>query len=153
MTLLTPSTRSFLVGPSRAGRRRHLVVGLAGFVVTFVAYALGIFYVSGGLVFIPYHAAVVGMLVSCWVGYRNGGLVIGWVVTYASLLGYHADHAFIGISRRPLPYRISYFLRPDGLAALAVEGVILGSLAFVVGYLLRLGIELARSRSSAAAER
>lgn len=153
MTHLSPSTRSFLLGSSRTDRRRHLLVGLAAFVVTFVAYALGIFYVSGGLVFIPYYAAVVGMLVACWVGYRNGGLVIGWVVTYASLLGYRADHAFIGISRRPLLYRISYFFRLDGLAAFAVEGVILGSLAFVVGYLLRLGIDLARSRTSAAAER
>lgn len=144
------SIRSFLLGTS--GVSRKLVMGLAVFVGTFLAYAAGIFYVSGGIVFIPYYAAVVGMLVAMWVGYRHGGLVFGWLITYTSLLGYHADHAFLGISHRSIEHRIAYFFRPDGLLVLAIEGIVLGTLAFGLGYALRSGLKLARNGRSPPSE-
>ena len=147
---MTHSARSFLLDMTRV--HRSLGMGLVVFVGTFLGYAAGFFYHSGGVVFIPYHAAVVGMLAALWVGYRRDGLVFGWVVTYMSLLGSHADHAFLGISHRSIEHRIAYFLRPDGLVALAVEGIILGTLAFGFGYLLRSGIRIVRRRSGPPSE-
>lgn len=144
------SLRDFLLDTTGVGRT--LGVALAVFVVTFLAYAAGVFYVSGGIVFIPYYAAVVGMLAAAWVGYRRGGLAFGWLVTYTSLLGYHADHAFLGIAHRPLGYRFAYFFRPEGLMVFAVEGVVLGTVAFGLGYTLRSALELVQSRRAPPSE-
>jgi hypothetical protein len=85
--------RSLLLGTKRSEYGRYLVVGAAfgAFVITFVAYGLGIFSVSMGLVWIPFHAAIVGMIAGCWVGYSRGGAVLAWIVTYTSLLGYRAN--------------------------------------------------------------
>lgn len=141
-----PRLRPILVGRERTGYRRYLDVGLAvaAFAVTAAGYALGLFEVSGCLAVLPGHAALVGVLAACWVGYRRDGLVVAWAVAYAALLGYLADRAFLGLSRRSFAERLAYFLSPDGLAVLGVEAVLLGSLAFVAGYLLRWGVEAVR---------
>lgn len=130
---------SVLLGSDLTRTRRHLylVLAIVLFGAVFAGYAIGVFYVSGGLVWIPYYAAIVGMIAACWVGYYRDGLVIAMMVTYASLLGYHADHAFIGLSSRSFLERLAYFTRLDGLAFLGVEAVVLGTLAFTMGYLLR----------------
>jgi hypothetical protein len=134
---------SVLFGRDRSGYYRALVIGciLGLFGVTFAGYALGVFAVSGGLVWLPVDAAIVGVLAGCGAGYYRAGLVVGCGATYASLLGYHANHAFFGLSRRPLVERAAYFVRVDGLVFLAVEAIVLGTLAFAFGWLLRWGVD------------
>lgn len=143
--------RPLLVGRERTGHRRYLDVTLAVvvFVVTFVAYALDVFEVGGGIVWIPGDAALVGMVAAAWVGFRRDGLAAAWGVTYAALLGYRADHAFFGLSGRPFSGQLAYFLGLEGLAVLAVEAVLVGTLAFVAGYLVRLGVDALQEETAA----
>lgn len=141
---MVSSLRRLLVGRDRSGPRQYLVVPVALFIAIFTAYALDIFAVSGGVVFLPWDAAVVGCVVAGWVGHRRDGLAFAWLVAYASLLGYHADHALLGLSRRPLAERLAYFVRLDGLAYLAVEALVLGTLAFVVGRLVGRSVAVLR---------
>lgn len=150
---MTASLRSILVGKKQSAYHRYLVVALAlgVFVTSLAAYALGVFSVSGGVVFIPFFAAVVGMLAGCWVGYSRSGLLFAWLVTYTSLLGYHADHAFFGLSGREFGDQLAYFVRSDGLAFLAVEGLVLGTLAFVLGFTVRWGIDSLRTGAATTA--
>ena len=144
---MASALRSILTGTKRSKYHRYLVLTLAlgVFATTFAAYALGLFYVSGGIVFIPFYAAIVGMIAGCWVGYSRSGLLFAWVVTYTSLLGFHADHAFFGLSSRGFAEQLAYFVRLDGLIFLAVEGIVLGTLAFILGFLVRWGIDSFRS--------
>lgn len=113
-------------------------VGL--FIGSFGAYAVGVFTISGGIVFIPGDAAVLGALVAGLVGYASSGLLAAWLVTFASILGYRADHAFLGLSSRPVDARLAYFLQAEGLAVVAVQAVIIGSIAFSIGALARVGV-------------
>jgi len=147
---MAPSITTVLLGRNRTARHRYVLVALAvaSFLATFAGYALGIFEVSGGIVLIPFYAAIIGMLAAGWVGYRRAGLAFGWLVTYASLLGWHADWALYAISRRPLVDRIAYFVRPDGLAILAVQALLLGTLAFALGFLVRWGSASIRSKTT-----
>lgn len=142
------SMQAVLVGRDETGLTRYTLLGLTIvlFLVSFGAYALEIFAVSGGLVWIPQDAALLGMVAAAWVGYHRLGLVFGWVVTYASLLGYAAESAMLEISARPFVDRVAAFLRPDGLLFLGVEALVLASIAVTVGYLGRLGIEAWRAR-------
>ena len=139
--------RRLLVGPS-PGRRPYLVAPVALFVVTFVAYATEVFEVSGGLVFIPWDAAVVGVAAVVAVGYRRAGLVLAWLVAYAPLLGYRADHAFLGLPRRTFREQLAYFLRPDGLAFLGVEALVLETVAFIAGAFVNWGFKVLRDRTA-----
>jgi len=145
---MNPALRSLLVGTTQSASRRSLVVTVAVgvFAATLAAYALELFAVSGGVVFIPFHAATVGMIAGFWIGYAHRGLLVAWLVAYAALLGYHADHAFFGLSGRGFGDQFAYFVEWDGLVFLAVEAVVLGTLAFVVGGLLRLGVTLFQGR-------
>ena len=144
---MVPTLRSVLLGTDRTLSNRYptlaLVFGV--FSATTAAYAVGAFSVSGGVVFLPFHAAVVGTAAAGWLGYSRGGLAFGWAVAYASLLGSHADHAFFGLSGRGLPERAAYFLSPDGLVFLAVEGVALGTIGFALGAFARWGRRSVRS--------
>lgn len=151
---MTTAITSVLLGTKRTTYRRALalVLAIGLFGATLAGYAIGIFSVSGGLVWVPYYAAVVGMAAAGGVGYYRDGLVIAWLVTYASLLGYHADHAFFGLSRRSLVEQLAYFLRLDGLMFLAVEGIVLGTLAFGLGYLARWGVDSLWNGTAAASD-
>lgn len=144
-----PSTvRSLLFG-QRRGRdaiQTLLLAALGLFAASFAAYAVDLFAVSGGLVWIPFHGALVGMAAAGVVGYLRGGLAFAWLMAYAGVLGYHADHAFIGLPRRSFAEQLTYFLRPDGLAFLGVQALVLGSLAFTVGALLSAVLGLVRTR-------
>lgn len=142
---MSPSLRSILLGTRQPEHHRFIVLGLAlgVFVTTYAAYDLGIFSVSGGIVWIPFHAAIVGMIAGCWVGYSQIGLLFAWVVTYTSLLGYHADHAVSQLSG--FTEQLAYFVRPDGLVYFGVEAVVFGTLAFLLGSLVRWGIDSFRS--------
>ena len=144
---MVPEIRSALLGTNRTSLNRYVTIALAFgvFAATTAAYATGVFAVSGGVVFLPSHAAIVGMTAAGWVGYSRGGLVLAWVVAYASLLGYHADHAFFGLSGRSLLERAAYFFSLDGLVFFGVEGVVLGTLGLFAGRLVRTGISFLRS--------
>ena len=130
---------SVLLGSDQTQSRRYfqLILAIGLFAIVFVGYAIIVFYVSGGLIWIPYYAAVVGMIAACGVGYYHDGLVIAWIVTYTSLLGYHADHASIGLPNQSFVEQLAYFTQLDGLAFLGVEAVVLGTLAFTLGSLLQ----------------
>jgi len=136
--------RSTLIGTKESEPRayRRLALALGAFVTTFTAYTLGLFDVSGGLVWIPFHAALVGMIAGCWIGYSQRGLLFAWMVTYTSLLGYHGSDTVSQLSG--LAEQLAYFLSLDGLGFFAIEAVVLGTLAYILGFFLRLGIHLFR---------
>ena len=140
------SLRSLLLGraENRFGRSLALVFAATLFAATFAAYAAGVFEVAGCVVFIPGQAAIVGLTAAGVVGYSRGGLAFGWLVAYAPLLGFHADSALLELSHRSVEYRLGYFFRLDGLAYFAVEGVLIGTLAFAAGYLAGLSVEFVR---------
>ncbi|WP_336360618.1 hypothetical protein [Haladaptatus sp. ZSTT2] len=130
---MVPSLHSLFFGSKPP---RWPFVALSAFTLfsfTFAAYAVGVFRVTGGVVFIPYDAAVVAVLAAFGVGYVRRGLLVSWIFAYACLLGFHTDHVFLGLSHRSLPSRLGSFLQLDGLGYLAIEALILGTLAFFVG--------------------
>lgn len=135
-----------LLGSKRGGPRQALLIGLAlgFFALTFLAYELDIFDHSGGVVFIPFHAALVGVTAAFWTGYSQSGLLAGWVLTYLSFLGWRTEWA-TDISPRPLIERIAYVVRPDGLVALAIIGVGVAVIGFIAGALARKGIDTLRA--------
>ena len=125
------------------------VLAVGGFATAIAGYALDVFGVSGGVVFVPFHAAVFGMGAACLLGGLRRGLLFARVAAYAALLGYQADHAFFGLSGRTLGEQFAYFLEPDGLAVLALMVVVLGTPAFVAGSLARLCVDTVRGGSPA----
>lgn len=129
-------------GETRRGLRTSLALSIFG--ITFLAYELGIFFDSGGVVLIPFHAAIVGVIVAFWAGYNRNGLLFGWVFTYLSFLGWHAEWA-TEISVRPLADRVAYVVRPDGLLALAIIGIVVAVVGFTAGVLTRRGIDTLRA--------
>ena len=137
----TATIRRILVGSKRGSPQRTVLIGVALglFGVTFLAYELGIFYHSGGVVFVPFHAAVVGLIAACWTGYRQAGVVTGWGLTYFGFLGWRAEWA-TDISPRPLSERISYVVQLDGLIVLAIIGVGVAVIGFTVGAIVRKAI-------------
>lgn len=137
---------AILLGSARVGRRWEYLAGLALclFGVTFLAYEFEIFYHSGGVVFIPFHAAIVGGIAAFWAGYSRNGLVTGWGLTYLSLLGMQAEWA-TDISPRPLLDRVASIVQPDGLVVLAVIGVVVAVVGFTAGALARQGINTLRT--------
>ncbi|WP_164974625.1 hypothetical protein [Halegenticoccus tardaugens] len=128
---------------SRGGLWLILVVTL--FAATAVAYALGVFAVSGGVVFVPEGTALVGVVAAGLSGYDRRGPVAAWLVASAPLLGFRAFHAFTGLSYRSFSEQLTYFLEPRRLTVLAVEGLALGLLAFFSGSLVRRGVDVLRS--------
>lgn len=139
---MAPSFRSVLLGTKQSEFHRYfiLVLVLGVFTTTFAAYTLGLFPVSSGVIWIPFYAAIVGMIAGFWVSYSRRGLLFAWLVAYTALLGYHADQAFYGLSGRDITEQFAYFVRLDVLVVLAVEGVILGSIVFILAVLVRWGI-------------
>lgn len=135
--------RDVLLGNTTTRRRRYTSLALPPvlFVLTFAAYALDVFQVSGGVVFLAAHAALVGIVGAAWVGYRRAGLVVAWVTTYAALLGQSADHYLLSQSpSHSLTDRAAAFLQPDGLVFLGVEALVLGTLAYLLGALCERGM-------------
>ena len=138
--------RTILFGAEQIGARQVLLTGLplGLFGVTFVAYELDIFSHSGGVVFMPFHAAIVGVIAAFWTGYRRHGLLTGWGLTYLSFLGWRAEWA-TDISPRPLIERMAYVVRPDGLLALSIIGIGVAVVGFTAGALARRGINALRA--------
>ncbi|MFC6798717.1 MULTISPECIES: hypothetical protein [unclassified Haladaptatus] len=143
---MRPSLQSVLLGTNRTASYRMFWAALCSslFLFTFAGYALGFFEVGGCLMIIPGDAALVGMAAAFGIGYSQNGLLFAWLGTFASLLGFTADHAFFGISRLSIREQLSVVFEWDGLAFFAIAGVVLGSLAFSVGILVRAGVVLLR---------
>lgn len=143
---MTPPLRELLLGSGDGHTRRALglfttvVVALA----TFLAYALDLFAVSGGIVVIPGDATRLGLVVAATLGYRRDGLVFAWLALFAASLGFHADWAFLGLSGRSLSEELAFFFDPVGLAVFAAAAVLLGVPAYGVGALGRRSLELVR---------
>lgn len=127
---------TILLGSGQARFRwKYLTgLGLVLFGVTFVAYELDIFSHSGGVVFIPFHAAVVGAVAAFWAGYSRNGLIVGWGLAYFSFLGWQAEWA-TDISPRPLIDRVASIFQLDGLLALAIIGIVVAVIGFTAGTL------------------
>ncbi|MFB6352915.1 MAG: hypothetical protein ABEJ92_02400 [Halobacteriales archaeon] len=104
---------------------------------TAALYAVRVFDVSGGLVWVPVHAAVVGFVAAALAGYARRHVVAGLGLAYAPFLGFHLEWALVEISRRPLADRLAYLVRLDGLAALGLEAVVVGAVGYGLGRLAR----------------
>ena len=141
--------QSILLGTAQSKRNRLtlFVLALGGFVLTFGGYASGVFSVSGGVLLIPFYAAIVGMIAACWVGYSKSGLLFAWLVAYVPMLGFHAEDALLGAREQSIGERLAYLVQLDAFVALGIEAIIFGTVAFAVGYLLRGGFNLFRERS------
>jgi hypothetical protein len=135
---ITTIIRRILFGSKQGPPQQTVLIGVALglFGVTFLAYELDIFYHSGGVVFVPFHAAVVGLIAACWTGYRQIGVVTGWGLTYVGFLGWRAEWA-TDISPRPLIERIGYVVQLDGLIALAIIGAGVAVTGFTAGAIAR----------------
>jgi hypothetical protein len=143
---VTTPIRSTLAPVERIDHYWAVIAGscLVLFCLVFVLYAVGLFSTSGGLVWIPWDAAILGLVAGCLVGYLRIGLVFAWSVGVAALLGAHADHALVGLADRPLAERLGYFARLDGLTFYAVEGVLVGTIAFLAGTGIRAAVRTVR---------
>jgi hypothetical protein len=137
---MVPSLHTLLVGPARSRPRVELpaLVAVVG-VAVFAAYAAGVVAVSGGVVLVAWHAAVAGVAVGATLAWTGRGLLFAWLAAYAALLGQAADHYLLGLPGRPLAGRVAALVEPDGLVALAVIALVVGSLAWVAGTLARRG--------------
>lgn len=146
---MVPAIRTPFLGQNWRQRARAVGLAITLFVLTFGAYAAGVFGHSGGVIFVPVHAALVGVIAAVALGYWQNGLAFGWLAVYGPLLGSHADHAFLGIPHRTRLYQIGYFVRPDGLVFFAVEAAIIGTLGWTIGWGLRWSIDLLADETSA----
>lgn len=135
------AVRTFMVGKKCDGNRYYVRMALAIgiFVISAGAYTVGIFEVSSGVVFVPEYAALFGVVVAGWTGYRRDGLLTGWLFAYASLLGYHASRS-VAANSTSLSDGLTYFVRIDGLSYLAVAGIVVGLPAFLAGYGIQRGL-------------
>jgi hypothetical protein len=131
---LRATLRTLLLGSPRGGRRWGYLtaLALALFAVTFLAYEFGVFYHSGDVVLLPFHAAIVGGTAAFWAGYGRKGLVAGWALSSLPLLGMQVEWA-TDISPRPLIDRVAYVVQPDGLLVLATIGLAVAAAGFAAG--------------------
>ncbi|TKX81750.1 hypothetical protein [Halorubrum sp. SD626R] len=144
--------RRLLLGSNRDGspRRYRLLVPPLLFLVSFAAYALGVFEVAGGVVFLAGQAALLGVVAAAALAYRRAGLALAWATVYGALLGSNADHYLLGLPGRPVGERVAALLGLDGLVFVGVEALALGTLAWVAGAVAVRGVEAFRARSEEA---
>lgn len=142
------SSKRLLFGTESSRSLRFWVVPLAVFVVTFAAYATDAFAVSGGVVWVPGDAAVVGLMVCAVLGYLSAGFLLAWASAYAGTLAYHADHYFLSLSSHSRPEQLRDFLALDGLVALAVIALLVA----LVGFALGRGTKMGKMRVAKAGE-
>lgn len=138
--------RELLLGSeySRFKRTLNLLTAIVLAVATFVAYAVDLFVVSGGVLIIPGDATVVGLVAAAVVGYHCGGLIFAWLHFFATYLGFHAEWAFLGLSGRSFAEELEFFFDPVGLAVFFTAAVLLGTVAYSAGVLIRRSVSLIR---------
>jgi hypothetical protein len=149
------SLRSILFGHGSlpGGRRTTAATPLLVCLASFVAYASGLFRISGGVVFIPGQAAVLGALVAVGLGSLRVGVGYAWLTLFGALFGYSLDHYLLGLSYRPWMGRIEALLGLDMFVYLGLEAVVLGTLAWLVGYVLARLVEGMQNRRAELAAR
>jgi hypothetical protein len=140
--------RRVLLGskPDGSPRRYRLLVPPLLFLVSFAAYALGIFSVSGGVVFLAVDAAALGVLAAAVLAYRRTGIALAWASVYGALLGSNADHYLLGLPGRPLGERVAALVGLDGLVFVGVEALALGTAAWVAGAAASRAVDEVRDR-------
>ena len=140
--------RRVLLGsnPNGSPRRHRLLAPPLLFLVSFAAYALGVFAHAGGVVFLAFDAAALGVLVTAGLAYRGAGMALAWASVYGALLGSNADHYLLGLPGRPLGERVGALLELDGLVFVGVEALALGTIAWVVGAVARRAVDELRDR-------
>ena len=142
------SARTLLLGRDRFQRRLDVLLAVALGVLTAVAYAADVFELGGGVVLVPFHAAVVGLVAAAGVGYRRGGLVPAWLVAFTPHVGLNVIWAFLWLSPgRPLGDRLAFVFDPAGLTVAAVTAVVVAAFGYAWGRLFALGAERLRSAS------
>lgn len=147
---MSSTTRTVLAGSSvERWRRELLLVPPVAFAVVFGAYALGLFAIAGGVVFLPGEATLAGLALAAGLAVAGRGLLLAWLTVYAALLGSAADHYLLGLSGRPFGERLVALLGPDGLAFYAVAALALGTLAWGAGRLVLWGVASTRGTSTA----
>lgn len=139
-----------LVAREQAGYRPRLwaLLAVVAFTISVVGYAVDVFSIPGGIVWIPGDAALVGVAGAVVVSYARGGVLPAWLVTYASLLGYAAQRAHFGYSNTPLREELGYFFDPESLVVFALEGLVLALVAVAIGAVLRVSVETVRGHTS-----
>lgn len=144
---MVSALRAALVGSNRDRSRPsvRLVTPPLCFAVAVAAYTVGVSSIAGGVVFVPFDAAALGVVAAVGLAYRRDGLLAAWVTVYAALLGYSAYHSF-GLSGRSLVERAAAFLSADGLVFLGVEALVFGTVAWLVGTLAAVAADRIRER-------
>ena len=134
------SARTLLLGPDRFQRRLDVLLAFALGVLTALAYAAGVFELSGGVVLVPFHAALVGLVAAAGVGYRRGGILPGWLVAFTPHVGLNVTWAFLWLSSgRPLGDRLAFVFDPAGLTVAAVTAAVVAAFGYAWGRLFALG--------------
>lgn len=126
---------------TRLERRLDALVAAVIAVSTFVMYAAGSFGVDGGVVFLPMDATLVGGIAAAGIGYRHGTLLGAWVTLFAAYIAFFAEWAFLGLSSQNLTGKLAFLFDPVALGLSAFVAVVLGTIAFAVGYVGSVGIE------------
>ena len=143
---MVPSLRAALLGTDPFQRRIDTLLALAVGVLTALAYATELFELGGGVVFVPFHAALVGLVAAAGVGYRRGGFAFGWLVAYAPYLGLNVTWGFLWLSgTRTLVDRLAFVFDPTGLAFYALFAAVVGGVGYALGHLSSLGSERLRA--------
>lgn len=114
-------------------------------VATLLAYAVGVFAVGGGVVFLPGDAVLVGLVGAAVLATRGSGLALSWLAVYGPLLAYGADHYLLGLSGRSLAEKVAAFLSPEGLVVLGVAALVVGTLGWAAGSLGRWAVASVRA--------
>lgn len=119
----------------RFERRLDVLIAAVIAVGTFVMYATGGFTVDGGVVFLPSDATLVGGIAAAGIGYRHGSLIGAWVTLFGAYVAFFVEWAFLGLSSHTLAGKLAFLFDPVSLGLSTVAAVMLGTTAFMVGYL------------------
>lgn len=110
------------------------------------AYRSGAVETGTGVIFLPGYAAIAGMVVSCWAGYRRYGLVAAWLFTHGALLGYYVARHALGSPWWTLSSHAGFLFDWELWLWVAVAALVHGTPAYAAGSVLRRAIAACRRR-------
>lgn len=133
---MVPALQTVLFGhhDSRFQRALGVLFATGILISTFVAYALGFFEVTGGVLVLPEDATLVGFIAAIGIGSRRGGLAFAWLALFAAYVGFRADWALLGLSSHSLAGKLAFLFDPVGPAIFAVATIVIGTMGFSLGY-------------------
>lgn len=125
--------RSTLLGTRRLRSHALLVaaLALAAFIASLGGYVGGLYEPTGGIVLVPFWAAVVAVAGGAVAGVARTGLPSALLFAGAAMLGFGVDDAFIG--GRTVAESVSYLSQPGVLGALGVLAALFGVVGFLAG--------------------